>query len=184
LKPDAPSLDIQQQRRIYGRGLYDGLKQAGIENPKEFMNSAKQKSIEEGLTGIAKKVYDTMPIGEEVKAHVVVAAIAKLGSRPDYQVVAGCMKSLAESGLVRKITDEVYLRLPPKPKLVRSDAAPIEPQPPAEETTLEKIARAATSLRETADELDAIALEAEEALKNASAENAKLVQLKALLKDL
>src|SRR3546814_10004720 len=47
------------------------------------MNSVRMRAIEEGQTGIAKKVLSSVPIQESWTARQIVSDIARSGSRPE-----------------------------------------------------------------------------------------------------
>ena len=147
------------------------------------MNSARMRAIEEGQTGIAKKVLSSVPIQESWTARQIVSDIARSGSRPDPHIVEGCLNTLCDSGLVRERLRGYFQRTKPKEEKVVSIAATsAQPKEPIDPLT--KLGNIASSLRAMADEIEDVALAIEERQTATTEEIAKLRQLKALLRDL
>lgn len=189
-------------RKIYGRGLYDGLRKAGIENPGEFMNAIKMQEAEKALNGIAKKVYDTIPIQASWRLHEIMKELSRSGSTPDIKVVQGCLSMIKEKGLIKETQTGYFQRLPirsvEKPSgsvrelfkdiLEEKDMKPLVKKP---QEPLDKIAAIGRQLREfsvsakqIADEIDTVAIEVEERIQKTQKENESLLQLKQLLKSI
>lgn len=147
------------------------------------MNSnARMRAIEEGQTGIAKKVLASVPIQETWTAHQIISDIARSGSRPDPHIVEGCLNTLCDSGLVRERPRGYFQRVKPKEEKVASIASAPQQKEPID--PLAKLGNIASSLRTLADELEDVALAIEEKHAGATEELAKLRQLKTLLRDL
>lgn len=147
------------------------------------MNNARLRAIEEGQTGIAKKVLASVPIQEAWTARQIVSDIARSGSRPDPHIVEGCLNTLVDSGLVRERPRGYFQRIKPKEEEVVSIAStPAQPKEPVDPLT--KLGNIASSLRTLADEIEDVALTIEERQTATTEEIAKLRQLKALLRDL
>lgn len=202
-----------KRRAAYGRGLYEGLRLAGINNPEVFMNEAKLQQKEEGLNGMAKKVLDVVPIQESWTKQQIVAELRRIGSNAGIDVVESCLNTLRGRGLVKESERGVFTRcaakrpMPPgkgevilisgteimrqkgwlkteQPKEEPMQAAQIKPQAEKSNDTMTKIASIAESLRKTANELDGIALEYEERMQAIERDTDKLRQLQTLLKSL
>lgn len=78
----------------------------------------------QGLNGIAKKVYDCVPIAEAWSSFQVMASMRNLtGSTPDSRIVSGCLTKLVDAGLVKKHGRDAYQRRP-----VEQKQKPKEPQ--------------------------------------------------------
>lgn len=187
-------------RRIYGRGLFDGLRMAGVDNPREFMNASKVEVAEKGLSGIARKVYEVVPVQESWKSHQVVQELSRLGSKPDFAVVEGCLASLKEKGLVKETQRGFWQKVKPKEekaapaiKLVQ-DRSPI-PDPYIHQTKdvddLARMASIGKQLRDLAKQIemvasvvDSVAISVEERIQKSSDEASKLRQLQQLLKSI
>lgn len=108
--------DKGASRRCYGKGLFAGLSLAGIENPKEFMNAIKFRDIENGLTGIARKVYMAIPIGEAWERKQIAAELFRAGVKIESRAIDGCLLSLIESGIVREERGSYRRVLADKPR--------------------------------------------------------------------
>jgi hypothetical protein len=194
-KPDDTAEKI---RRVYGRGLFDGLRKAGIMNPEAFMNQEKAVAIEKGLSNIARKVLEFVPINEPAKLSQIVSDMGKTGSRPDYQIVNGCLSSLIKAGLVKEPMSGLYMRVYVKPKLVsvktEKETEIPAPEPVAEpvpSSALDRLAQVSAKIKalaqtvtDLAREIDDVALEVHADIQNVNADHAKLSQLKNLLKSI
>lgn len=110
----AASADESQRsiRSVYGRGLFDGLRMAGIKNVEEFMNLNRLRRIEEGLTGQARKVYEQVPAESTVTVKDVMDRMFEKGSRPERRVVEACLHDLDERGLIKQQNPGSYRRIP------------------------------------------------------------------------
>ena len=70
MKRSPPDSITQKVRRIFGRGMLEGVRVAGIPNPEEFlMNQKRMRSVVAGLNGVAT-IYAT----EVQKAQLETAA--------------------------------------------------------------------------------------------------------------
>lgn len=171
------------------------------------MNELKLRKIEEGLSGIAKKVLDATPISEAWTRAKICQEMARLGHKPDARVVDGCLESLKSSGLVKEPIVGNWIRVTAKPKpdieveiLRASDIweqrmAQAKKQDAKQESKpmdpLEQIGHIAKALRSMAEkatslatEIEEVGLEAEARLAKVNEDTDKLRQLQALLKSL
>lgn len=138
---DQEGADKGRHRRIFGSGVHAGLRLAGIQDTEGFMNQAKLKAVEQGLTGVAKKVLDALAYAEPRTPHEIGAELRRSGTAPDSRIISGCLLSLMSSGLVREPRPGYYLRIQvmneraPKPDdhetaEASPPAAPVEPPKP------------------------------------------------------
>jgi len=98
-------------RRSYGRGFFDGLRTAGIDNPEEFLNAQKQQRVEDGLTAIMRKVYDAVPEQDPWTVSQIVAEISRITrSSMDHRTVLGVLGQLKERGLVKEPASKEFIR--------------------------------------------------------------------------
>lgn len=183
--------DPPPSRRIYGRGIVDTLAIVGVsyeEYQEKKMNQGRMKSIIKGLTGIAKKTYECVPIGEEWSPATIATEMIRTGNRVEMRVLEGCLRSLVESGVVEEPARGMFKRPQIKEKVVQPNpAVSLVPPPapaPAPLSALDALAGLSAKLKALAAELDNIALSVEEQLNAAAGKNEKLVQLQKLLKDL
>ena len=193
--------DKSANRKCYGKGLYTGLALAGVDNPKEFMNAIKFRDIENSLSGISRKVYMAIPIGELWTRRQISAELFRQGITAQVSVVDGCLRSLVDSGVVREERDGYRRALSDKPKETRQVSA--EPKAektalravpkaaPADESILGKLAQIAADLRAKGDELHAkagevetVALWAEDQIQKNGEGASELRKLKAMLKSI
>lgn len=159
------------------------------------MNNAKLKAIEEGQTGIARKVLSVIPLAEAWNIHQIVTELARVGSKPDWRIVDGCLMSLTDAGLIKEGPRKSFTRV-----LIKDEPAPA-PKPEKAPTPIfklveskrpfDRMAALAQRMREKANEFSAMAAEAEELalafeeeVTKASKDGAKLKQLQELLRGL
>ncbi|WP_441280645.1 hypothetical protein [Tardiphaga sp. 862_B3_N1_1] len=172
------------------------------------MNYGKQQALYQGLTAVAKRVYDAVPIGETWSAHQVTAEMRRVaGHSPEHKVVAGCLGNLVHIGMVqepeRGSFRRVAVRAPQRDtpiKIVAALAAPVQPSPaiqapmtlskPKEKTAIDKISdlaervgALASSCKQISDELLAVGIQLEQDGEANKAALEQLRQLKAIFKD-
>lgn len=164
------------------------------------MNPARLRSIEDGLTNIAKKVLDAVPIAEAWTVHKIGGELARVGVNIEHKTISGCLTNLVDSGLVRELMKGHFQRIKPKPptdavpqpERVPAGIASAKPPPPLLEKRVEPkktdflsaVGTISNKLRAMADEIDdlALAMQSEAAANAAEAE--RLAQLKKLLREL
>lgn len=183
-------------QRTYGRGVFDGLKLAGVSNPEDVMNNARMKALENGLNGLAKKVYAVIPIQTAIAMHEIIRLLSAHG-RPEYRVVQGCIGALIEKGLVYGVGEDRFQRVAPKVAQaphapdVSEDEGPRVAAPSSEVNPLERLAAIEGRFRVLIADLTALtgelgtaAIEVEGYIQRVKNDNAKVAQLKELLKSL
>lgn len=106
-----------KRRAAYGRGLYEGLRLAGINNPEVFVNESKMLQKEEGLNGMAKKVLDAVPIQEAWTKQQIVSELRRVGSNAGVDVVESCLNTLRGRGLVKEPERGAFTRCEAKKAL-------------------------------------------------------------------
>lgn len=165
------------------------------------MTPAKCEIAMQRQSGIAKKVYDCVPVQEAWQAFQIMQALKKMtGSQADVRVVQGCLNDLVESGLVRETGRRFYQRVQveekekqpeikmpvaqKKPELkateIKSPSAPLEI---LGELSSEIIGMA-EHLKALARRVEDVALAIEQERESSSESLDKLLQLKSLLKGL
>lgn len=165
------------------------------------MTPAKKEILMQGQTGIAKKVYECVPMSEPWTSVQVMAAMRNLtGSTPDNRIVSGCLVSLVDSGLIKKSGRDHFQRIPvdfkqktqepvmakqqPKPEVVADqkaqEAAPLEML----SELAGQIAGMANSLKVLASRVEDVALAVEQERESSAKSMEKYRQLKALLQSL
>lgn len=99
LPPDSITAKV---RRIFGRGMLEGVRAAGIPNPEEFlMNQKRMRSVVAGLNGVATKVLSAVPLVENWTLTQIGAELHRQGFTYTLDVVEGSVGKLLEVGLVK-----------------------------------------------------------------------------------
>lgn len=177
-------------RKVYARGLFDGLRKAGIVDVEGFMNAAKMKQVESGLTGIARKVLEATPIADAWQPHTIANEIKRMtGSAPEAKMVLGCLDSLRASGLVREQVRGKWIRVAIKDVDTPSDpSAPVNVvelrKAPEQPTARELLSQVAIAMMDLAAKVEDVAVEIDRAEKRNEEKTAKLRQLQELLRGL
>ena len=87
---------------------------------------AKESRIEallQGQTSIARKIYEFVPIGEDWTEFQIVAEMRRVtGSVPDLKVARGCLRDLADAGLIVRRNDQ-HRRTPTQEKTQQKEVA-------------------------------------------------------------
>lgn len=148
----------------------------------------------------ARKVFDAVPISDAWSTNAIASELVRTGCNLNYTVIAGCLRSLCNSGLVREAPASMFRRAPvrpaaepkpevPKVNMVSTSAAPSPA--PASADPLDLLAGLADRARGLAAEVGLLASDIERAaLTLAEARTAdaarfqKLEQLANLLKGL
>lgn len=167
------------------------------------MKHSKFKSIYNGLSSVAKKVYEAIPIQDAWDLKAIIAEMKRIfPSMGDQNVIKGCVNTLVQSGLVEEPKNGHFKRAVvdpeessrPDPNLdkyfvAQKEAPPWENLPDA--TPLEKInglqkiaARISQDVKQLSDAIETVAIEVEDQFSQRDAESQKLKQLQALLKSL
>ena len=169
------------------------------------MNAKKFESKYNGLTSVAKKIYESLPIKESWTVSQIIAELARNGHRQDHTVVLRVCRELTESGLaimssINSRGDASFVRSKvekPQPQKPKEETAMPEPIPASKPKSadvvaikatakkkgpMELLAELASKARQFAEELDNAALEIEQEFQNSEAKSEKLKQLQTLLK--
>lgn len=79
----------------------------------EPMNQTRQQSLLNGMTAVARKIYDSIPSAESWSYKEVCADLTQRGlTVPAYDVLQGAIGKLVECGLVREPQRGVFIRTP------------------------------------------------------------------------
>lgn len=186
---------------VWAKGYYDGLRAAQNEISKgilEKMNLGRYKSIMNGLSSIAKKVYESVPISEEWTIQQIHNEINRKpgATQIDGKTLVGCLNHLVSSGVVREPRTAMFKRTPVADgKTSKSsendqtnEGASMSAKEKNNESTdlgpLDRIARITSKLRELADEIDDELLRIEKEMNDDAQKYKKLNQLHELLKSI
>lgn len=163
------------------------------------MNNVRLKSMEEGLNGAFRKVYDAIPISGLVGISDIIRIVRSNGQNIEHGTVKAGLGELLDKGLIRSVSDK-YQRIPPKPVVVR-DSGETQAHLPAPEdkehrverpcNPIERMSLIEAQIKDISDMLQKVAkdvadtaIDAEMFVERIKTDNAKVSQLKELLKSL
>lgn len=164
-----------------------------------MLSPSRQKALVNGLTSVARKVFDAVPISEAWTVQQIQTELNRVSSLGrDFHTVRGCLHSLTECGLITQPEKDTTFRRvalrEPIPNEVATPQVPrvsnhTKPQAPATSAPAKKspitiLSDLATQMRSLADEIEHAALEIEESFSASEADNAKLKQLQTLLRSI
>lgn len=197
--------DPANHRKVYARGLFDGLRKAGIDNPEEFMNQARQQSKENNLSGIQRKIYECTPIKSPWHVSQICTEVYRAtGSRCERKTVDDCLMKLTEMGLCKEFKQGHFMRVEARIAAKEPEkvvASPVEEcnvidikkivaavEKVGEERKaagpMDRLAAVAGELRSLANVIEEIACDVEQSMQQANEKTAKLRQLQELLRGL
>ena len=160
-----------------------------------MLSPSRQKSLVDGLTSIARKVFEAVPISEAWTISQIQAELSRTSAAGrDFRNVQGCLRYLTEVGLISQPEkDTTFRRVPVREVSVNEVEEPMSKptitvpaaQPkPATRSPITILSGLATQMRSLADEIDHAALEIEESISSNQAEIAHLQQLKTILRNI
>lgn len=144
------------------------------------------------------KVFDAVPISEPWSIGQITSEIPRLGHSPrTFDFVAGCLDTLKRAGLITEPDRGKFKRVPVRAAAVRTPPLPTPPSPPTPTGTpmattsapaninnIDKLDTLVNKLRLIANELETIALDIDDEIKDSMTAAQQLKQLKSLLKGL
>lgn len=158
---------------------------------------------------MAKKVYQAVPIAEPWATGQIVGEMRRIGSSAEYRVVAGCLDTLKQTGLVIETNRGTFQRTTVREKIVTpkteqaATAAPtietkevpvpstITATKTSKKTPIDKltdiaarVAQLGQTFKSLADEVTNVAIEIEESSRASTEELEQLRQLKTILNGL
>jgi len=174
-----------------------------------MMGEGRFNSMYNGLSAVAKKVYDATPIQAPWSTEQIASEVVRLGRNVDFSILVGCLNTLMRAGLVSEpiprhfIRQKIRERKPAEPRVEPEELIEIEtpqtqttitmtakptPQPKAPIDRIAALAQRARKIaeeaRELATDMETAALEIEEQAQVERGEIQKLHQLKSLLKSI
>ena len=187
------------RRAAFGRGLVEGLRMAGVENPEEHMNINRLHQKLESASGLERKVFQAVPISTPWDAAAIARELLRTSVSAPVNHVAGCLGKLVQMKLVREPVRGQFIRCQIKPEkdtpinhkdhkadMSKESRESSEAAPAAAEATdcVTRLANIAVLLRRAADEAEAVALDFDEEKRDLTRDGERLRQLQALLKGL
>lgn len=166
------------------------------------MTPSRYEALLRDLTAICRKVFDATPISEAWHDAAIMSALRQAGSNVEGSVIRGCLENLRKSGLVIEPNPRHFqrvhkpIRIIPMPTPLpentatthRPAAAPVATNMPSKSaeparklSTLDRLSRISLEFRALADELDDIAIQADEDMKAQGQDSETLRQLQKLL---
>jgi hypothetical protein len=123
----------RENQRIYGAGYRAGLLTAANNQGNHPMSEKQKVSAIAGLTGTAAKVYEVVPINESWTITQIMAELKRNRLNYEFLKVEGCLGSMIEPGIIRKVGDLAYQRVELKTMQLREvkiTGLKPEPEPP------------------------------------------------------
>lgn len=157
------------------------------------MNETRMRQAMEGVTSIAQRVLEAVPIQEPWSKAQIVAELKRTGSSASVEVVHGCLNNLRGKGLISEPESGKFIRVQARkkqpaaeqPQDVKETMTAPAPEPKVEtDTALDRLAKLSGELIKRAAEIEEIALDVAQQIERVQADSEKLRQLQALLKGL
>ena len=163
------------------------------------MNEGRYKSVINGLSSIARKVYESVPVQEEWTAIQVLNDMNRRtgsASAIDKKALLGCLNTLVKSGVVKELpasgafkrVQVVEEKSKPNEKPQQKKDVPMTEKKSPEKANylgpLDRIAGLTAKLRSLADEIDDELLNVEKEMNDDAQKYKKLNQLQELLKSI
>lgn len=148
------------------------------------MQHARAQNILSGQSNLARRVFAAVPMQEFWSVPQISAEMNRLEPHNlSKGEITGCLRSLEDAGLVNE-TASLTFRSTVKPPKENATVEPKKTPVTSQLSLLERLAAKAEALRALADDIDLLAMEAEEAIKAASLDSEKLKQFQAMLKQM
>lgn len=183
---DDAKANSQAYRRSYGRGLFDGLRMAGIDDPEDFVKERKLSEAEAGVTGLSKRILDAVPKESPWPTSKIINELRRRGANPEHQFVVRCIVELKQLGLVHEPEFGKFIRAK-IPRHVEADKPKSEEahvQNQNKPSTMDRLAHIAASLRNLAKDVEDAAIETEERIGKTETDASKLRQLQEIIKSI
>lgn len=168
------------------------------------MTPARAERLVRELTNVQSKVFHAVPVREAWPDHVIMQELRRQGSNLAMDIIRGCLETLRRQNLIREDNprqfqqinhherangspkEETDMASPENTTTTHRPAAAPAPASKAAEparklSTLDRLARISLKFRELADELDDIAIQADEDMKAQGQDSETLRQLQKLL---
>lgn len=189
--------DAGSYRGVYGRGLFDGLRKAGVDDQENFMRELKMKDAEDHLSGLPKRILDAVPRMDAWPASKIITELRRRGANPEHPFVLRCLIDLKQQGLIsepefgkftRKTIERKQVMEPVKkaePRVIAIKPAPAKPGTMDRMAGIASLARdLAKRINDLAKDIEDAALDVEERILKSESETGKLRQLQTLLKSI
>lgn len=168
------------------------------------MTPARAERLVRELTNVQSKVFYAVPRAEAWADHVIMQELRRQGSNLAMDIIRGCLETLRRQNLIREATPRHFQQInhheradgslkededmasPENTTTTHRPAAAVStpakaPDPARKLSTLDRLARISLEFRVLADELDDIAIQADEDMKAQGQDSETLKQLQKLL---
>jgi hypothetical protein len=174
-----------------------------------MMSEGRFNQIYQGMSSVAKKVYNVIPIAEAWTTNQVAAEVTRQGLSIEFPIMVGCINTLIRAKLVEEPEQRVFKRTPIRVRAVQeivttahsfdeeednedmANLKPIGNPAKPKDNPINRLGDLATRMQRMAKELEALAADVESAALDAAEEVTKLEasaqqfqQFKTLLKGL
>lgn len=152
------------------------------------MNQQRFKSILSGMTSIAQRVFQAVPIAEAWASRQIYAEMTRTGPAADYKTVEGCLRTLVNAGLVTEPNPGTFRQVKVKAKDESSESAAAIPSASCPIDRLgilaSRVRAVRAELNSLADDIELVAIEVSDQAARDKEDMEKLRQLQSLLKSL
>lgn len=183
---DDVKVNVPAHRRSYGRGLFDGLRMAGIDEPEEFVKQQRLAEAEAGITGLSRRILDAVPKESPWATSKIINELRRRGANPEHQFVVRCIMELKQIGLVSEPEFGKFIRTKINRQIEaakpQSNEAHVHNQ--TKVSTMDKLAHIAASLRNLAKDVEDAAIDFEERIGKTETDSLKLRQLQEIIKSI
>lgn len=165
------------------------------------MSQARFNAIFSGMTAVAKKVYEAVPIAEKWTQQQIASELHRNGSPVELRLVAGCLNSLISAGLVTEPGTGLFRRETVRAAIKKTVPAEQTEQKEEMKTNTEaaakapqacpidklgqlaqRVAQLSAMAKELAEEINEAAIEAQAKMEENTEAVKKFQQLQSLLK--
>lgn len=168
------------------------------------MTPARAERLVRELTNVQAKVFHAVPVREAWPDHVIMQELRRQGSNLAMDIIRGCLETLRRQNLVREVEPRQFQqinhheRADGSPKDTADMASPentttthrpsaataVAANSPAaiKLSALDRLARVSVSLHSIASELEDIAIQVDEDLRDSGKESEELRQLRDMLR--
>lgn len=148
------------------------------------MQHARAMNILDGQTNLAQKVFAAVPMQAFWTVQQISTEMFRLENHNlSKSEITGCLRTLVDAGLVNETASQTF-RSTVKPAKVIEVTAPSKKAPAPKTSLMDQLFDLATSLRDVAEKVEAVAMEVDSAIIEAGKGNDQLKALQTTLRGL
>jgi len=98
-----------------------------------MLSTTRFNAIHAGLTSVAQKVYEAVPIAEAWSQSQIYAELSRKQISANHRVMVGCLDNLVSQGLIAEPSRGMFRRVAIRPAKVAPTPAPAPDTPPQQE---------------------------------------------------